>query len=180
MKSWKVWAINFEIRNMNIKRTFLSLAFLFATAVNAQSIAFVDFQGVVEGLPEYPTVQQKSQAYAQQLQADLQEMMTEFQAEATKLQEDEKSGTLTSLTLQSRVKELQEMENRIVEFERDMGQDYQRKQQELLQPLIDKVRAAVDAVSAEEGVTYVLEKSSILSINGGTDLTPKVRANLGL
>ena len=57
-------------------------------------------------------------------------------------------------------KELQDMQNRTREFQERAQQDYQKKQNELLGPIIEKAKAAIDKVSAANAYTVVFDTST--------------------
>ena len=48
------------------------------------------------------------------------------------------------------------MQQSIQEFQRSADQNLQQKQQTLLKPALDKLQKTIDAVSVENGYTYVL------------------------
>jgi len=83
---------------------------------------------------------------------------------------------------QLKQKELQELQNRREEFEQVAQQDYQKKQQELLTPIIEKAKAAIDKVTKENGYLVVFETGSLASYDEATltDLAPQVRQELGI
>ena len=59
----------------------------------------------------------------------------------------------------------------------------QSKQLELLNPLIEKVQNAVNAVGKEKGFTYILDKATgtiVFIGDNAIDITADVKAKLGL
>lgn len=57
-------------------------------------------------------------------------------------------------------KELGELQERIQEFQRSAEADLQKKQIELLQPVLDKIQKAIDAVADENGFTYIFNSDA--------------------
>ena len=58
-----------------------------------------------------------------------------------------------------------------------------KKQQELLAPIQEKLRAAIKAVGDEKGYTYMLDNNPGIVLytgNSAIDATPLVKAKLGL
>ena len=58
----------------------------------------------------------------------------------------------------------------------------QKKQQEIMEPIITKARKAIEDVFNEEGYTYIFDKSSgsILFAKETEDIMPLVKKKLGI
>lgn len=151
--------------------------------VNAQSlkIGHVDSAAIMEIMPERTKLEQDLQAYAAELQAEVQAMYTEYQNKAQDYQANQ--ATMSNLIRQSKEKEIVDLETRIREFEASADMALQNKQVELITPLIEKVQNAVNAVGQEKGFTYILDKSvgAVVFIgDNAIDITPDVKTKLGL
>ena len=82
---------------------------------------------------------------------------------------------------QIRQQELQEMQQRIQLFYQTAEQDIQKKQQELLMPIQEKLQKAIKDVGAENGYTYIVDPAALLYTGpNAIDATPLVRKKLGL
>lgn len=57
-------------------------------------------------------------------------------------------------------KELMVLQERIQEFQKGAESDLQRKQIELLQPVLDKIQKAIDAIANENNFTYVFNSDA--------------------
>lgn len=151
--------------------------------VEAQSlkIGYVDSSAVMELLPERAKLEQDLQAYAAELQAEVQAMYTEYQNKIQDYQANQ--ATMSNLIRQSKEKEIVDLETRIREFESSADIALQNKQLELVTPLIEKVQNAVNTVGKEKGFTYILDKAvgAVVYIgDDAIDITPDVKAKLGL
>ena len=62
-------------------------------------------------------------------------------------------------------------------LDRQLGQQMEKKRQELLKPIVDGINAAMTAVAAEKGLVMVVHKNSVAL--GGQDITAAVLAKLG-
>ena len=157
------------------------LALGISFGVNAQSmkIGYVDSQTIIDMMPESAKIKQDLQAYYNELQAELQAMATEYQ---NKMRDYEaNSATMSNILRQSKEKEIMDLQGRIQEFQANAESDLADKQEELSKPLFDKVKAAIDDVVKAKGLTYVFEKTVILSIgDNAIDITPDVKTKLGL
>lgn len=151
--------------------------------VNAQSlkIGHVDSAAIMEIMPERAKIEQDIQAYAAELQAELQAMGAEYQ---TKIQDYQANqATMSNLVRQSKEKEIVDLETRIGEFQSNAEYAMQSKQVELLNPLIEKVQNAVNAVGKEKGFTYILDKAAGVVVfigDNAIDITSDVKAKLGI
>ena len=76
-----------------------------------------------------------------------------------------------------------DLEQRISTFNQTASADLQQKQQELLTPVIDKIRKAIEEVGAENGFTYIFDmaaQSIIYQSPKANDVTPLVKKKLGI
>ena len=147
--------------------------------VNAQSvkIGHVDSGSIMQIMPETAKVEQDLQAYAAELQA----MGAEYQNKIQDYQANQAS--MSNLIRQSKEKEILDLETRINEFQASAEVAMQSKQVELLNPIIEKVQNAVNAVGQEKGFTYILDKTAGVVVYIGEnaiDITADVKARLGL
>ena len=60
--------------------------------------------------------------------------------------------------------ELQGLQQSLQKFQQDAEQSIARKQQELYQPLYEKIQGAIDKVAAENGYTHILRMEALLYI----------------
>ena len=151
--------------------------------VNAQSlkIGHVDSGAIMEIMPERAKIEQDLQAYAAELQSELQAMGAEYQSKLQDYQANK--ATMSNLIRQSKEKEIVDLETRISEFQSSADMAMQNKQLELLNPLIEKVQNAVNAVGKEKGFTYIFDKAAGTVVYIGEnaiDITADVKAKLGL
>jgi outer membrane protein len=84
-------------------------------------------------------------------------------------------------------KELMVLQERIQEFQKNAETDLQKKQIELLQPVLDKIQKAIDAVANESGFTYVLNSDAgygttpvLLHVPESDNVTDLVLKKLGI
>ena len=105
-----------------------------------------------------PSIAFAEESYEGKSQAEIQGMMT--QLEATQKDYMAKQQALVTYQ-QAAAKELSEKEN------------------SLLKPIEDKVKASIDKVAAAKGLKYVVEKSMFLYANG-IDITADVKKDLGI
>ncbi|MEG1700624.1 MAG: OmpH family outer membrane protein [Alistipes sp.] len=153
-----------------------------STSLFAQKFGRINTQEVIVAMPETATMQTNMQAYEKDLRDNLEAIGVEFN---TKLQEYQKSfETLSEAVKQLKQKELQELEGRRNDFQEIAQSEFQKKQNELLAPIIEKAKKAIDKVAAAEGYTAIFDTStgSLAYFNETTlpDIAPQVKKELGI
>ncbi|MDR0995620.1 MAG: OmpH family outer membrane protein [Tannerella sp.] len=151
---------------------------LFAQEVK---IAYVDVQAVFSAMPEVPGIEKQMSDLNDQYQKDLKSMQDEYQKKYSDFTAQQDS--LTENIKLRRMQEIQELQNRIENFYPIAQDDINKKQQQLVAPVQDKIKNAIKAVGEEKGYTYILAMNPQLFLytgNGAIDATPFVKAKLGL
>lgn len=160
----------------------IALAVTFATTVTAQTQKFghIDSDVLMDLMPEKAKAEKDMEAFAKEFQGALEAMAKEYEAKVTDYQSKEKD--MTALVKQTKVKEITDLERRIQEFQGQAQGEIQKKEQELLAPIIEKARKAIDAVATEKGFTYIFDNSTgvLLFAKDSEDIISDVKAKLGL
>lgn len=80
------------------------------------------------------------------------------------------------------MRELQELEQRIVDAQEKAQEDLQKQEQELLAPMVDRTNTAIRDVAAAGNFTYIFDTSAgmVLYYDKGEDILPAVKAKLGI
>ena len=165
-----------------IKLTLAVALVMGSTSLFAQKFGRINTQEIIMAMPETKTMQENMETYAKELQDNIETMNVEFN---TKLQDFQKNyNTFSDAIKEMKEKELQDMQNRTREFQERAQQDYQKKQNELLGPIIEKAKAAIDKVSAANASTVVFDTStgSLAYFDEATltDIAPQVKKELGI
>lgn len=108
-------------------------------------------------MPERDSAVVKLEKYSKDLEETMQGLQTEFQ---TKYQTyNQKNATWTAAVLEAKTKELQDMEQRIQQFQHNAQQEYTQMQQVLLAPVIKKANEAVEKIGKDNGFLYIYDLS---------------------
>lgn len=152
----------------------------FGYAQSSLKIGYINSNKLMGTMPEADSAQAHVKAYAAGLQKQMQSMAQEYQNKVRNYQGN--VGTMSDLIRQTKEKEISDLQQRIQAFQSSADQDVQKKQQELFQPIIAKVKNAIDAVGKENHYTYVLDVSQgvVLYYANGDDITPLVKKKLNL
>jgi outer membrane protein len=149
-------------------------------AQNPVKIAYVDLQTLIAGMPGIDSVKTKLQKYQQTLSDQMDAMRAEFENKYMDYQQN--SAGMSDLIKQTKEKELTDLQVRIDGFQQKASQDLQTKQQELLQPIVEKAKKAISDVAKEGKYTYVLNaiEDVILYSEPADDIMPLVKKKLGI
>ena len=149
-------------------------------AQNPVKIAYIDLQTLIAGMPGIDSVKTKLQKYQQSLSDQMDAMRAEFENKYMDYQQN--SAGMSDLIKQTKEKELTDLQVRIDGFQQKASQDLQAKQQDLLQPIVDKAKKAISEVAKEGKYTYVLNaiEDVILYSEPADDIMPLVKKKLGI
>lgn len=115
---------------------------------------------------------------------EMEEQMRLMQAEletAYNNYQDKKSGW-SELIRQNEERRIQDMDTRIKQFAQDAQQTLQQRQEQLMQPIVDRAKNAIEAVAKENGYTYIFDSGvgALLYQQDSDDIMPLVKKKLGL
>ncbi|MBZ9729529.1 OmpH family outer membrane protein [Salegentibacter sp. JZCK2] len=162
---------------------FIALALTIgATAfTNAQSkVAHVATQELVETMPAYKDAMSQLEKLEKTYDAEIKDMLTEAQNTMQRYQSE--AETVTEEENAKRASELQATERRIQEHSQRARQELQKKENDLIRPVIERARQAIQKVAREQGFDYVLDSTTGTGVilADGKDLMADVKAELGM
>ncbi len=151
-----------------------------AVAQNPSKIGHIDFNTLIQAMPGIDSVKIKLTKYQETLSSQMDQMRAEFENKYMDYQSQ--SATMSDLIKQTKEKELSDLQARIDAFQQKAQQDLQAKQQELLQPIIDKAKGAVQDVAKENKYTYIINsiEDVVLYSEPADDVMPLVKKKLGI
>tara|TARA_B100000989_G_C19530806_1_gene469718 strand:- start:120 stop:614 length:495 start_codon:yes stop_codon:yes gene_type:complete len=150
------------------------------TSLHAQKFGFIDSQELLLLMPERKTAETEVQEFAKSLESQLAAMTSEYQQSVENFQANE--STYTDLVKQDKIAEITGLEQRIQSFQQNAQQALQSKEQELLEPILQKARDAINEVAKEQKYTYIFDKSigTLLYAEESENIISKVKKKLGL
>lgn len=150
-------------------------------AQKAYKFGHINSQEVTKGMPDMDTVQVKYQQYYKELGDQLEAMQVEYNNKLQKyLDEKEK---MTDLIKKTKEDELNQFQQRIQQFQENARTDLEQKNQELMQPVIDKIKKAINDVGKENGFTYIFDiaQNTVVYFSADSqDVTLLVKQKLGI
>lgn len=166
-----------------IKLLVLSAAMLVGVAANGQELKFghIDVQKLISEIPEKIAAEKTLQEEAKKLEDQLKVMGSDLEKKYTEYMSQRDS--LPDLIRATKEKEIQDADQRIKNYQGMAQQSIGQKEQQLLQPIIEKVQKAIDAVGAENGLIYIFDISSQVVLyhsEKSIDAAPLVKAKMGI
>jgi len=145
-----------------------------------QKFGHIDSAALLELMPEKKKAEGELEAFAKEFQTALEAMAKEYETKVASFQQTEKS--MIETVRNTKVREIADLERRIQEFQQQAQEEIGKKEQEVLTPIIDKARKAIDEVAEAKGYTYVFDNSAgfLLYAKDTEDIMTSVKAKLGL
>jgi outer membrane protein len=135
---------------------------------------------IIMAMPDYDTAMKAYNAYGQELTNALELMQVEYNNKLDQYVKDSK--ILTDLVKTNKEQELADMQTRIANFQQQAQVQLQDKQVALLNPIIERVTAAINDVAKAQGFVYVYDVRTLIYFDAtkSTDVAPLVKTKLGL
>jgi outer membrane protein len=149
------------------------------TEAVAQKLGHLDAQEVLLSLPERAEAQASIEAAAGEYETEVARMQSELETKFADYQA--KASTWPDAIRQQKERELQQLDAGLQEFGVTIQNDLAQMEQQLLSPMIERVRKAIEDVGKEQGYTYIFDTSTGVTLyNGGDDVTDLVKTKLGM
>ena len=162
--------------------TILFVAILFSTTGFSQAnakLGYIDSNKILAEMPETDSLQKELKKYADYLDKQMQTMAKEYQKKVQDYQQN--VAGMSDLIRQTKEKEITDLQQRIQAFQASADQDLATKQNELFNPLIEKIKNAINAVGKENGYNYILDVGTgAVVYYDGDDVLPLVKKKLGI
>ncbi|OQY01721.1 MAG: hypothetical protein B6I20_07545 [Bacteroidetes bacterium 4572_117] len=169
--------------------TLLAVIFFVATSfqVNAQTtykFGHIDSQKLLQSLPEFTQVQTKLEAEGKAIQEQIELMTVEYNNKVNDFVENEKLAVGNpkkwgDIVKADKEKEIQDLGRRAQEFQQTAQQKIQAKQNELINPLLEKMDVATKEVAKENKFTYIFDITTLRYFSEESiDITQMVKAKL--
>jgi outer membrane protein len=166
-----------------MKKVVILIAVLFTSGfVFGQTnlkIGWLETADLLAAMPERAKADSDLTKYGKSFQDQIDIMIKEYQTKGQQYQQDK---NMTDAMKEVRMKELQDLQNRIESTQQSAQEKIQQKKQDLIQPILDKASKAIQAVAKEKGYDYVFDKSggTLLVGKEGDDIILLVKAKLGI
>lgn len=145
----------------------------------AQKFGHLNAQEILLTLPERAEAQASIEAAAAEYEGEVTRMQSELESKYADYQT--KAGTWPDAIRQQKEREIQQLDAGLQEFAMTIQNDLAQMEQQLLAPMVERVRKAIEDVGKEQGFTYIFDSSTGATLyNGGEDVTSLVKTKLGM
>jgi outer membrane protein len=158
----------------------LSLVALAAPAAAQSKIAYVDTRKILQEMPGRNQVEARYRTEVEALQGREKVMVDSLNAMVAAFERD--SATLTAAQRTERFGKLQAFDGRYRDTLQALQAEAQQKQGEMMQPLFDQIKIALEDIRRSEGVAMIFDMGAqanpIVAMDKNLDLSDKVIAKL--
>lgn len=169
-----------------MKKTLIAIAVcLLAFGGNAMAqknlkFGHINSNELMQIMPGRDSAQTVLQAEVAEIETTLKSMQGELETRYNDYMQNQQGWT--DLIRQTKQREIQDMGSRIQEFQENAQKQLQDREAELLKPIIDRAKKAIEDVAREGGYTYILDSGTgaLLYSQDSEDIMPLVKRKLGI
>ena len=146
---------------MKVNVILASIALLlvgFTAQAQTIKIGYTSVELIMDLMPEMEQIGADVQDYQTQLQTNIQTKAADFQKQVEAYQQA--APTMTETARATKEQELTKLRDDLQKYEQDAQTSYQRKLQELLEPVQTKVMNAINALAAENNYTHIFAETA--------------------
>jgi outer membrane protein len=138
--------------------------------ISAQAkTAHVDVNEIISKMPAMLDAQKQLEKLSATYDAEYQNKIKKY---------DQEAGTVGDAVNATRQTEVQDLVKRITDYRDNAQKELQKKESDLVKPLMDKIKASITKVGKAKGYQYVLNVADLL-LADGPDLTADIKKDLG-
>ena len=168
-----------------MKKVLVILTLVCSTfAAQAQTkVGDINSSNLLEMLPEADSIQKQLAQVQEMWQRILAEKETEAKTKYNALMIIIDKPSVSNSEKEIKTQEVENLQKQYQELQKRANDDLQIKQEELLSPLLEKVKKTISEVAKANGYAYVMdttEGSGIIYSDSSFDLMPLVKAKLGV
>ena len=145
--------------------------------IHAQAkLAHVDVSELMAKMPAMLDAQKQLEKLSGTYDGEYKTMVDEYQNKLKKYEQE--ATTVTNAVHETRSKEVQDMQKRIVDYRDNAQKELQQKEADIVKPIMEKVKASIQKVGKAKGYQYVLNSEGLL-LTDGPNITADVKKDLG-
>ena len=164
-----------------MKKILLLAVSVFAFTISSfaqKKMGYLNTQEILQSMPESKKVNEDLEKYLTQLEGELKGLYDEYQLKVKKYQDDEPK--LSESMKEVRVKEIRSLEETITSFREGSQEKLQKKEAELVNPLLDKIKKAIESVGKDNGYDYIFNAAALEYAKDSENVTTLVKSKLGI
>ena len=157
---------------------FIAAAFLFAVQLNAQRVGFLDTEKILASIPEYNSAKSQLESLEKGYRTKVENEFAAIEKLYNAYQANK--GTMSQVVRAQKENEIISKEEAAKKLQESyFGENgiMQKKSQELLSPITERVQAAIERVAKSGGYMMIVDiasQSGVIYTNSQYDLTQEV------
>jgi len=161
---------------------FALVTLMAGTSLAENKFGYMSSMEIISLMPEAQAADSAIQKYAMELDALMNKMYTEYDTKAADASAKKQKGLLSPEQEELIVKDLQDLEKRITDFQDAADSKIDKKKQTLYDPILKKLNDAIQTVAKNNGYTYIFDTSSqaLLYAIESDDVLPLVKQFLNI
>lgn len=165
-----------------LKKLIVALMLIIPMGLCAQQkFGHVNSSAIIPLMPEYTTAQTELQTLEKQYADELKLMNDELNKKSEEF--EAQKATLPANIAERRQTEMQELYNRMIQYNQEGQQHLEKASAEKMGAIRDKLTAAIKEVGVAGGYVYIMDVAAgvpYISETLSTDVTETVKAKLGI
>src|SRR5882762_2260682 len=146
-----------KLNSLPMRKLFLIILFGSTALANAQSlqkIGYAETEYIMSQLPEFKKLDGELKTHYSQLQDQMKLKYDEFQAKLNSFKA--LPGSTPDAIKADKEQELATLQQSLEKFKNDAQTSYQKKQNDLLDPVYKRIGNAIEQVAKENGFTFII------------------------
>ena len=148
--------------------------------VTAQKFGYINSAEILASMPEVKQAEVDIQNFSNQLKKKGEAQVAAFQKKVAAAQQAAAGGTWSPIKQKEEEAKLAAERDAIIKSEQEMYKQIEDKRSRALQPIYDKLNAAIEAVAKENGYSMIFDKGVLLYTDGSTDVSALVKNKMGI
>lgn len=163
-----------------IKLTLVALLAVCSTSLYAQKFGRINYQELIQAMPEMDSVRINMEAATTEYQEHLESLQVELNNKVNDFQKA--PATMSDAVRQLKQREIQELQERLQQYYEIAQEELNKTQMALYTPIEAKANEAIKKVCKADGIVVAFHSASVAYIDEDqtVDILPKVKAELGI
>ena len=151
--------------------------------LQAQKVGYTNVEYLLANMPEAAKSQTEVETFSRTLEHRLETKQAYLDAKLEEYNELKAGNRLSPESDAIAIKELEKLDGEVNASYEDAQRQILAKQQEIMNPILEKIQTAINAVAKEGGYTYILNQTSGSNILYGVEtleVSKEIAAKLGI
>lgn len=167
----------------SIFKAILVIAIFIPAMANAQAkFGYINKQELISKMPAVAEAKKKLETFGKQLEEQQVELRKEFETKYNAYMALKENPTASKAIITTKEEELKGLQERTQKFQQTANEDFQKEQETLMKPIVDKVDGVIKAIITESKYTFIFDTSLGAPFVGpdADNITPQVKKKLGI